>query len=302
MIPQDLAEWSAEERERWFQGKFRRSWERAQLVHEVQQRNDAAHPAIQAVHHPNWSADEITRLARFVNYLWGATDLRTGDELGDEERAALAAYLDLTPVGGYAAALRFSDITTRHAVIAGGDALGAMWTIFGELYAVRADGSTYSFARDGLGSVRGELSGSGSTTKSFRCAAYGAIVQTAGGQPTLLGFAGELSDASGLLYLRARWYDPAVGRYMTRDSVAGDAESPASMNGYGYGHGRPTVLTDPSGQCPRSLSASASARSLAPSPAGLLIGTRVQDEPIIPRQGSLNRRRVPGDLGRPDWR
>lgn len=61
------------------------------------------------------------------------------------------------------------------------------------LYAVRADSSTYTFARDGLGSVRAELSASGGTTKAFRYGAYGAVVQSAGGPPTLLGFAGELT-------------------------------------------------------------------------------------------------------------
>ena len=36
--------------------------------------------------------------------------------------------------------------------------------------------------------------------------------------------AGQLRDARGLCYMRARWYDPAVGRFLTRDPIAGRFE------------------------------------------------------------------------------
>ena len=117
------------------------------------------------------------------------------------------------------------------------------------LYAVRPDGSTYTFARDGLGSVRGELSDLGSATKSFRYAAYGAINQTAGGSPTLLGFTGELADPSALIYLRARWYDPSAGRFMTSDPLDGVGASPMTYNLYSYAVANPTRYGDPSGKC-----------------------------------------------------
>lgn len=117
----------------------------------------------------------------------------------------------------------------------------------GPLYGVRADASTYTFARDGLGSVRAEVGDSGVVSKSFRYAAYGAIVQSMGGSPTLLGFAGELTDPSGLIYLRARWYDPAVGRFISSDPYLGGVAIPSSLNPFGYGHGRPTLFTDPLG-------------------------------------------------------
>jgi RHS repeat-associated protein len=56
-----------------------------------------------------------------------------------------------------------------------------------------------------------------------------------------LGFAGQLSEATtGLVYMRARWYDPASGHFMTTD--------PASAgNLYAYGADNPIVFTDPSG-------------------------------------------------------
>ncbi len=64
-----------------------------------------------------------------------------------------------------------------------------------------------------------------------------------------LGYAGEYNEpASGLYDLRARQYDPAVGRFLSEDPV-----SPAMTDGYGsayaYTDDQPTVFTDPSGLC-----------------------------------------------------
>jgi hypothetical protein len=73
----------------------------------------------------------------------------------------------------------------------------------GPLYAARADGSTLSFARDGGKSVRAEISPSGAVTSAFRYRAYGSLVQWTG-SPSYLGYAGQLVDPSGLLYMRAR--------------------------------------------------------------------------------------------------
>lgn len=126
----------------------------------------------------------------------------------------------------------------------------------GPLYAVRADASTYTFARDGLGSVRGEVTDSGALTKSFRYAAYGVIAASNGGGPSLLGFAGEFQDGGGLVYLRARWYDPSTGRLLTRDPFLGSAGVPTSLNGFVYAADRPTLFTDPLGLDPSSATTS----------------------------------------------
>lgn len=84
-----------------------------------------------------------------------------------------------------------------------------------------------------------------------RYKAYGAIAQSSGAStPTYLGYAGQLLDPSGLFYLRARWYDPATGRFVSRDPVGPDPSVPASLNAFGYGHASPTMLSDPTGACP----------------------------------------------------
>lgn len=121
----------------------------------------------------------------------------------------------------------------------------------GPLYLVRRDGRTVTLVRDALGSVRAETNSEGAVTKAFRYQAYGAIAQRlpTSASPTLLGFAGELADPTGLIYLRARWYDPTTGRFTSFDPEAGAAARPGSLNGFTYAQGRPSLFTDPSGRC-----------------------------------------------------
>jgi len=76
-------------------------------------------------------------------------------------------------------------------------------------------------------------------------------VQPNANVPTLLGFAGELRDPSGLIYLRARWYDVGTGRFMSRDALLGSLLRPVTLNAYGYAAGRPNSLVDPLGLDPQ---------------------------------------------------
>lgn len=117
----------------------------------------------------------------------------------------------------------------------------------GPLYLVRQNGTTRTFVRDALGSVRGEANDAGVITRSFRYTAYGEIVQPNANVPTLLGFAGELRDPSGLIYLRARWYDPEMGRFLQRDPFPGTAATPSSVNGFNYADADPVLRIDPAG-------------------------------------------------------
>ena len=50
-----------------------------------------------------------------------------------------------------------------------------------------------------------------------------------------------------MVYLRARHYNPADGRFMSRDTWEGDVNRPMSMNRWGYVEGNPIIYTDPSG-------------------------------------------------------
>ena len=70
-----------------------------------------------------------------------------------------------------------------------------------------------------------------------------------GGWANPLQYTSEQWDAdAGLLYLRARWYDPATGRFLTRDSFPGLAALPQTQHPYVYVGNNPVNLTDPGGE------------------------------------------------------
>ena len=81
-------------------------------------------------------------------------------------------------------------------------------------------GSTRWYVYDGLGSVVGEVDPSGSLTASTGYDVYGA--KRAGGPATsrqgFVGGLGHVPDTeTGLIYMRARYYDPGTRRFISED-------------------------------------------------------------------------------------
>ena len=60
-------------------------------------------------------------------------------------------------------------------------------------------------------------------------------------------YTGKEKDATGLYYYGARYYDPDVGRFLTRDPLKGDIFNSQSLNRYTYCLNNPLKYTDPSG-------------------------------------------------------
>jgi RHS repeat-associated protein len=65
--------------------------------------------------------------------------------------------------------------------------------------------------------------------------------------PSERGFVGGTNDASGLVHLGAREYDPAIGRFISVDPII-DHKDPQQMNGYSYANNNPLTFTDPDGK------------------------------------------------------
>jgi RHS repeat-associated protein len=80
---------------------------------------------------------------------------------------------------------------------------------------------------------------------------YGGVLSSVGGGATNYGFTNEWTDTStGDVYLRARWYAPGQGRFLTKDTWEGDYMMPMSYNAWDYGSANPIRFTDPSGYWP----------------------------------------------------
>ena len=101
---------------------------------------------------------------------------------------------------------------------------------------------------DGLGSVRQEISADAvAATTTYD--PYGNVLNQSGESNTAYGYTGEQQDsATGLQYLRARYYNPTQHSFMGRDPWRGNMSNPQSMNGWSYVEGNPTNLIDPTGQ------------------------------------------------------
>ena len=72
--------------------------------------------------------------------------------------------------------------------------------------------------------------------------AWGNVIQAAGSIPTY-GYTGREPDASGLIFYRARYYHPGLGRFASRDPIG----MAGGINPYAYAGGNPVNFNDPSG-------------------------------------------------------
>jgi len=108
----------------------------------------------------------------------------------------------------------------------------------------QSDGTTTEyFSQDGLGSVRQMLDSSGDVMMAQTFDPYGNRYAIDGLDETLYGYSGEYTDESGMLYLRARYYNPSQGRFFQPDP------SRLESNPYQYSFSNPVRYIDPSGLC-----------------------------------------------------
>jgi RHS repeat-associated protein/uncharacterized repeat protein (TIGR01451 family) len=97
---------------------------------------------------------------------------------------------------------------------------------------------------DALGSVRNTTDNAGAVTASQSYTAFGERLTGT----SEFGYAGQQHDPTGLQHLRARQYQPALGRFTAVDHVQPGASGTPGWNLYGYAGSNPTTFADPSGQ------------------------------------------------------
>ena len=113
---------------------------------------------------------------------------------------------------------------------------------------VGAAWSASHFGHDGHGNVRYLSGADGAVTNTFDYDAFGNLIGRSGNTPVTRLFAGEEFDSdTGLYNLRARYHNPATGRFWTRDSFPGVLARPSSRHGYAYVENNPVNYIDPSG-------------------------------------------------------
>ncbi|TBL69886.1 polymorphic toxin-type HINT domain-containing protein [Paenibacillus thalictri] len=115
----------------------------------------------------------------------------------------------------------------------------------------KVSNTNYYYLYNGHGDVVQIVDTNGNVQNSYQYNEWGNIVGTP--QENIRNsfkYAGEQFDTeTGLYYLRARYYDPSIGRFINKDTYEGDITNPLSLNLYTYVHNNPLTNVDPTGHC-----------------------------------------------------
>ena len=112
----------------------------------------------------------------------------------------------------------------------------------------------YHYASDELGSITHVTDGNGNVCNYYEYDAFGEFTVREETVANRFAYAGEQYDpVAGLYYLRARFYNPVIGRFIQEDTYYGDG-----LNLYSYCQNNPVRYVDPSGHngmCPEKAAA-----------------------------------------------
>jgi len=89
---------------------------------------------------------------------------------------------------------------------------------------------------------------SGTVINRYTYDAFGNVVESQEGISNNFKYVGEQYDSeTGFIYLRKRYYDPAIGRFITKDPHPGLNIIPQTKNPYPYCNNNPVNFVDPNG-------------------------------------------------------
>ena len=139
------------------------------------------------------------------------------------------------------------------------------WGIGNRLALRETEDVIYGYRYNGHGDIIALTDASGSVVEDYAYDPYGNAVEesdedvadgytwSAGTETAQVDnpfrYCGEYYDlSSGTYYLRARYYDPTIGRFLSEDNYTGQATDPLSLNLYTYCKNNPIRWIDPSGK------------------------------------------------------
>jgi RHS repeat-associated protein len=128
-----------------------------------------------------------------------------------------------------------------------GDNVTTNYYLGSQLIAVRSADNLSYIHQDSLGSTSVTSNSSGNITSTVKYFSFGLTRSSSGTMPTDREFTGQILDTTGLYFYNARYYDPAIGRFISADSIIPHFGDSQSLNRYSYCLNNPLKYTDPTG-------------------------------------------------------
>ena len=118
-----------------------------------------------------------------------------------------------------------------------------------------ADNGYLYYHFNNIGSTTAVTDGDGKLKYAFSYGTYGELLSgdTHGIQFLYNGQYGVVTDSNGLYYMRARYYNVDIKRFINQDVVEGSITNSPSLNKYAYCQGNPVSLLDPFGLSPQGV-------------------------------------------------
>jgi len=116
-----------------------------------------------------------------------------------------------------------------------------------ELLAMQRGTTTSYYEQDGLDSVTSLSSSTATLAQTYTYDSFGNTIGSSGSLTNFFRLAGrEFDTETGLYFLRARYLDPSIGRFISEDPIG----FKGGIDFYSYVKNRPLLLRDPDGTCP----------------------------------------------------
>jgi len=130
----------------------------------------------------------------------------------------------------------------------GSGALTAFYTYGDDLLSMERTAATSYYHYDGQMSTRLLTDSAGDVTDTYTYDAFGNNISHSGSAVNAYLYTGEQFDEDlQCYYLRARYYDPEIGRFSCQDPFGGIERDPLSLHKYLYANANPVNRIDPTG-------------------------------------------------------
>ena len=149
--------------------------------------------------------------------------------------------------------------TTLTQMTVGSNTLIFAYGVNGHPMGVKYNGTSYYYVTNAFGDVLAILDDEGAEVVAYSYDAWGNILSTSGSMASTLGAYNPLryrsyvfDQETGLYYLQSRYYNPAICRFISADSISylGADGTPVSYNLFAYCNNNPVMYSDPTGNLP----------------------------------------------------